>query len=115
VTQLRRNFASHEFVCKHCRLLVGPDDVLLDVLQRARDQVGQPLRIVSGYRCALHNRVVGGSKSSQHVLGRAADVPGGYATASMWRSYGAIGIGVRDGEVVHVDTRRGSKSFVFDD
>ena len=34
---------------------------------------GKPLHITSGYRTAAHNAAVGGSKYSQHLLGRAAD------------------------------------------
>ncbi len=32
------------------------------------------MTITSGYRTASHNAKVGGSKSSQHLLGRAADI-----------------------------------------
>lgn len=34
---------------------------------------GRKLRILSGYRSAAYNRTIGGARSSQHVLGRAAD------------------------------------------
>ena len=30
--------------------------------------------INSGYRCEAHNKVVGGSPNSQHLLGKAADI-----------------------------------------
>ena len=32
------------------------------------------MTITSGYRTASHNTKVGGSRSSQHLLGRAADI-----------------------------------------
>lgn len=88
---------------------------LVAMLQRARTSQGRPLRIVSGVRCAKHNRAVGGSPGSQHLIGRAADVPGGYATVEEWTSYGAIGMGVRGLQVVHVDVRPGRRPFVFAD
>lgn len=36
--------------------------------------VDTPIIVTSGYRCSKHNKKVGGAYSSQHVLGRAADV-----------------------------------------
>jgi len=112
---LSQNFSSREFVCHHCGALPRLDEELLQLLQRMRTRKGRPLRIVSGYRCEPHNRAVGGSKGSQHLSGRAADVPGGYADVQAWWREGAVGIGVRDGQVVHVDTRRDRKPFTFAD
>lgn len=47
-----------------------------NVLQPLRDAWGQPLFIISGYRCPELNShsAIGGSKTSQHVTGQAADV-----------------------------------------
>jgi uncharacterized protein YcbK (DUF882 family) len=112
---LARNFSRSEFRCKDGCGRDWPTQDLVDVLQRARTAQGRPLRIVSGVRCASHNRSVGGSPTSQHLAGRAADVPSGYASAGAWRSYGAVGIGVRSGQVVHVDVTPGRSSFVFED
>lgn len=112
---LTRDFSAYEFRCPHCRAMPGVSEQLLRVLQRARTAKGRPLRIVSGYRCRTHNQAVGGHRSSQHLFGRAADVPRGYATAAEWHSYGAIGVGVRQGGVVHVDVTPGARPFTFDD
>jgi len=70
--QLSPSFKVREFGCK------GSDVVLLDeelvvLLQCIREHFGKPVHITSGYRTAAHNATVGGSKSSQHLLGRAAD------------------------------------------
>jgi len=43
-------------------------------LQPIRDRLGYPLTITSGYRSLALNAAVGGSKTSQHVFGQAADV-----------------------------------------
>lgn len=91
------------------------DHDLIHVLQTVRTRVGKPLRIVSGYRCVQHNAAVGGSRHSQHLVGRAADVPAGYAGVRLWRTAGAVGMGVRAGRVVHVDVRPGVLPFVFED
>lgn len=112
---VRQNFDRAEFRCDHCKQVDALDERLLDVVQRARTAKGKPLHIVSGYRCPVWNRRVGGVPSSQHLRGRAADVPGGYATVAEWKRYGAVGIGVRAGRVIHVDVTPGSRPFVFDD
>ena len=43
------------------------------LLQCIREHFGRPVHITSGYRTASRNAAVGGSKTSQHLLGRAAD------------------------------------------
>lgn len=110
---LRQHFSRAEFACACCHRLDVIDDRLLDVLQRARTAKGRPLRIVSGYRCCRHNATVGGIRYSQHLYGRAADVPRGYASVREWESFGAIGIGVRDGQVIHVDVEPGRPAYTF--
>ena len=44
-----------------------------DVLERVRAEVGRPIIVTSGYRCKAVNTGIGGSKSSQHIKGQAAD------------------------------------------
>ncbi len=112
---LRPNFSSWEFDCKHCGDLKGPTGRLLDVLQRLRDARGSSLRIVSGYRCPTHNARVGGSPASQHLTGRAADLERAAVTPLQCRAAGVIGCGLRDGQVVHVDVRPKRDFFTFRD
>ena len=45
-----------------------------EVLQPIRDKYGQPIWVSSGYRCPKVNALVGGSKTSQHMKGEAADI-----------------------------------------
>jgi len=40
---------------------------LVELLDTIREEVGQPLRVTSSYRCAARNTAVGGVKSSQHL------------------------------------------------
>ena len=47
---------------------------LAELLQKIRDKYGYPIHVNSGYRCLALNNVVGGSKTSQHVIGQAADI-----------------------------------------
>ncbi len=44
------------------------------LLEPARQAIGCPIIINSGFRNARVNRLVGGAKSSQHLIGQAADI-----------------------------------------
>jgi zinc D-Ala-D-Ala carboxypeptidase len=44
------------------------------VLEPIRALFGRPVRISSGYRCPELNALIGGSSSSQHMRGEAADL-----------------------------------------
>lgn len=44
------------------------------VLDPVREQYGKPILVSSGFRCPAVNRLVGGSNSSQHLMGEAADL-----------------------------------------
>ena len=52
------------------------------VLQPLRDVYGKSMHINSGYRCPRLNALVGGSATSQHVKGEAADIKTGNQTES---------------------------------
>ncbi len=71
--QLSANFSLHEFECRHCGAVMI-DSELVRRLQTARDKIGRPLVVTSGYRCPAHNKAVGGAANSQHLYGKAADV-----------------------------------------
>lgn len=44
------------------------------VLEPLREHMGEPVKVSSGYRSPVLNRKIGGSKTSQHCLGEAADL-----------------------------------------
>lgn len=44
------------------------------VLDPLREWYGKPIRVNSGFRCEALNEAVGGSDTSQHRLGEAADI-----------------------------------------
>ena len=61
-----KNFKVSEFACKCCgenRI----DQRILDMAQVIRDELGVPIHVNSGYRCAEHNARVGGVKGSYHT------------------------------------------------
>lgn len=52
-------------------------DLVENVLDPARDKLGKPIVVNSGYRCPELNKAVGGEATSQHVKGEAADLTTG--------------------------------------
>lgn len=75
---LSRHFRAAEFACNHCGEMHPDADMppaeLLDFLEIIRDHFQKPVVINSGYRCATHNRNVGGARQSRHMAGDAADI-----------------------------------------
>lgn len=47
-----------------------------NVLDPLREAYGKPIVVNSGYRCPALNKAVGGSKTSDHMKGCAADIVG---------------------------------------
>jgi len=108
---LSLHFSRKELSCRCCgRLQI--DSRLLEGLENLRSLAGTPVRVHAGYRCPRHNRVVGGVPHSEHLEGLAADVslPGlslqrMYELALEVPHFAAGGIGVYDGDFLHVDVR----------
>ena len=48
-----------------------------NILDPLREEFGKPIKVNSGYRSSELNKAVGGAKTSQHVLGLAADITAG--------------------------------------
>ena len=48
-----------------------------NILDPLREAYGKPIKVNSGYRCEALNVAVGGSKTSQHKYGLAADITTG--------------------------------------
>ena len=74
-----RYFEMKEFACKCCGQLQPSAEQNLQalvehVLDPARERLGMPITVNSGYRCPAHNKAVGGVKNSQHLKGEAADI-----------------------------------------
>ena len=121
--KLSENFKVSEFSCKGsscgCTTTLI-DEALVNYLQKIRGHFGKPITINSGYRCAKHNKNVGGASGSRHTKGQAADIKiAGVApkeVAKYAESIGVKGIGLyetsKDGYFVHIDTRT-YKSFWY--
>lgn len=108
--QLTKNFSRSEFSCKCGCGFNTVDYQLLNILQYLRDKYDQPVTITSACRCSAHNKRIGGSKKSQHLIGRAADII--IKDISLKDIYehldkkypNTLGLGI-DSSFVHIDTR----------
>lgn len=49
-------------------------ELVKNVLDPAREELGFPIKVNSGYRSSAVNKAVGGAATSQHVKGQAADL-----------------------------------------
>ena len=107
---LTANFRVREFRC-----LDGSDKILIaigmvTILQKIRDHFGKSVTINSGFRTESHNKKVGGSPNSQHLLGMAADIVVAGVTPLAVAQYAEYlmpqtgGIGVY-GSFTHIDIR----------
>ena len=75
---MTKNFSLKEFNSKDGSKM--PSDVYLNIvklvgqLQFLRDYTGRAITVNSAYRSPEHNSKIGGSSSSQHLIGKAADI-----------------------------------------
>jgi hypothetical protein len=73
-------FKKEDFLCRcgKCEMPAEVEENLIalveNVLEPAREKLGGPIIVNSGYRCVRHNKAVGGVANSQHLRGEAADV-----------------------------------------
>ena len=72
-----------EYRCHHCGEYppeFDPDDIfvpyqiLFDSFKFIRESWGKPIPINSGYRCPVHNSMIGGAYLSAHMWGLALDL-----------------------------------------
>ena len=69
------------------------DRLARDALQPIRDEVDWPIIVRSGYRSESLNRMIpGASKTSQHVLGQAADIQAAPGLVKARPGSGAAGL-----------------------
>ena len=71
--RLSTNFKIKEFKSRSCPVVFVSQE-LVAVLQAIRSRLGVPINVNSGYRTYEHNKSVGGSKNSAHLIGCAADI-----------------------------------------
>ena len=75
-TRLKIDNTPTEEVVNNLELLVN------NILDKIREAYGKPITVNSGYRCPKLNTAIGGSKTSQHITGKAADITVGNRQAN---------------------------------
>lgn len=113
--KLSANFKVKEFACKDGSDKVLIDTELVDLLQKIRNHFNKSVKITSGYRTATHNKKVGGTKNSYHLVGMASDIQvtgvNPILVAMYAEKLNAGGIGVYS-TFVHVDTRQQNSRWI---
>ena len=118
MVKVSKDFYLYEFESKDTQE-VKIDPVLINLNQAFRDRVGIPYTPNSAYRTPEHNKRVGGSPKSQHLSGKAIDIPllKGYTIeemAGIAEELGFTGIGLYQ-NFIHVDTREEKARWDFRD
>ncbi len=79
-------FKLEEFIVSQTAIRLNidntPSDVVINnlnwlclkILDPLREKLNKPIIISSGYRSEKLNKIIGGSKTSQHISGKAADI-----------------------------------------
>ena len=108
---LTANFKVQEFACQDGSDTIFISSALAQVLQQIRAHFGKAVVINSAYSTESHNRAVGGSPTSQHLYGLAADIAVQGVTPAAVADYaetllpGTGGVGRYPG-FTHVDVRK---------
>ena len=73
------HFSRNEMRCKcggrYCNgFPAEPQQLLMELADRARKHFGKPAHVVSGLRCSRWNQIQGGVANSQHMYGEAMDI-----------------------------------------
>jgi hypothetical protein len=84
LSQITEHLSEDEYRCRCKCGRLPPDydqldmppayDYLFDCFENVREKWGKPLNVTSGYRCAAHNKAVGGGDLSAHLFGLALDI-----------------------------------------
>ena len=112
---LTRNFSRKEFAC---RCGCGFDQIslrLVSHLQVLRSLLKTPIYIHSGCRCAAHNAAVRGTKKSNHLTGKAADISTSHNPTELGRLAAEFGWfnGIKVyAWGIHVDIRTGPRYWI---
>lgn len=115
--KLAPHFQVWEFACPGTDVVLV-DDRLPPLLEKLRAYLNcSRIVVTSGYRTEAYNKAIGGSKTSYHMKGMAADINCWYRVNGKEQRYhgsviccaleelGAVGIGWIGGRAVHVDCR----------
>ena len=83
IKYVAEHITENEYKCKCCSNyppdfdiddIPVPYEILFDSFKAIREAWDKPIRITSGYRCPMHNAMVGGKVLSVHMFGLALDL-----------------------------------------
>ena len=107
-----RFFEESEFAC-HCCGVTKMDAEFMRKIINLRLAFAGPIIVNSGYRCAEHNKAVGGNEHSAHLEGKAADIKvmgeraGKFMGLADYCGFKGIGVNQKGGwasRFIHIDT-----------
>ena len=102
---IKEYFHTRELCCQ-CGCGKMPDIRSIEMLYALMIIYDKPIKVLSGARCEAHNKAVGGSENSAHLMG-AFDI--WVPPADEWRviqiaqAVGFNGIGFKDNRFLHLD------------
>lgn len=112
-----KHFTDNELRCRCCGQL-PPEakenlEALVDnVLDPARELLGKPIHVNSGFRCLLHNAAVGGVAKSQHILGEATDITAGSPAENLTLARIIAQLGNYDQIIIYVHSGSTAPQFI---
>lgn len=117
MTRTLNYFKEKEYACKCGCGKASMDRTFMFMVNQARDFARVPFVVNSGCRCEEHNRNVGGSLISSHLIGRAFDIKAEHSDIRfvIIRSLLLVGfsrIGVGE-DFIHVDNDPSKPRKVF--
>jgi zinc D-Ala-D-Ala carboxypeptidase len=108
------NFTADEFSCKETGANEMRDSFLV-LLQQLRDELGEPIKITSGYRDPTHSIEASKEAPGVHTRGLACDIACdgqmAFRIVQIAIKLGFTGIGVKQkghGRFIHLDTYTGT-------
>lgn len=111
-----KHFRLDEFACRCCGKN-GMNEAFVGLLDNLREEFGLPMNVNSGFRCSKHNKNIGGSPNSKHLVGLACDIStdnfnaeNKYKLIHLAFDFGVSGIGIYE-RFVHLDLRSRKTSF----
>ena len=107
---ISKHFKVKEFACKDGNDSIMIASELVWTLEKIREHFNKPVIINSAYRTPTHNKAVGGSPSSRHLLGQAVDIRiKGVSPSTVYAFCSSLlntgGVGKYD-TFTHVDVRK---------
>lgn len=112
-----KHFNDTELRCKCCGRLppeakANAEALVDNVLDPARELLGKPIHVNSGFRCPLHNTAVGGTAKSQHILGEAADITAGSPAENLMLARLIVQLGNYDQIIIYVHNGSTEPQFI---